>query len=203
MNVLLVLTAVLLAVTSAIGAAGLAARARGIRQKNPVERFKTMSRDEVLRMLDRLETSAQPPPLMGAMCYDQAAPPRVAEYTCPVCGEKTVYSDESAFYLEQTVTASRSLFAELGEASSLDMTMDESSYCSACRPDAGTQAIVLTVGWDDGTSSSSPVTPDDLRILLAFFEGRLSWTGSCDEEMPLAPMAGRIRSILGLEEREQ
>lgn len=199
MNVLLVLTALLLAVSSAIGASGLAARARGTRQKSPVERFKTMSREEVLKLLERLETSAQPPPLMGAMCYDQAAPPRVAEYTCPVCGEKTVYSDEGAFFLQSTVSASRSLYAELEEASPLDMSIDESSYCSACRPDSGTPAFVLTVTWDDGTSSSSAVSPDDLRVLAAFFEGRLSWTGSCDEETPLAPMTGRIREILGLD----
>lgn len=50
-------------------------------------------REDLRRRLEDLARSEPPTDLShGAMCYEMTGPPEVAEYLCPVCGQKTMYA---------------------------------------------------------------------------------------------------------------
>jgi hypothetical protein len=161
-----------------------------------------MSRDEIVKMLDRVEASAEPEQVMGAMCYEPMALPDVMEYICPVCGQKTVYSDETTWMMYE-IEASRQVFDQIRDVSRLDLALDETSFCSFCRPGETDHRIELLVTWDDGSASTSRVGTEDLRMLLGFLEGRLSYVTANDAEIPIRPSLERIEELLGVEGTEE
>ncbi|MCK5132026.1 MAG: hypothetical protein KAR40_07740 [Candidatus Sabulitectum sp.] len=50
----------------------------------------TLSVAQVNFLLARLESEEPPTQTMGVMCYEAMILPSVAEYICPVCGDKTL-----------------------------------------------------------------------------------------------------------------
>jgi hypothetical protein len=175
------------------GASGLAGRGGTVR----AWRIKSATRRHIERMLMRIAREDTPPVVMGAMCYDMALPIPVTEYLCPVCGGKTVYSVDPAAALA-TLAEVRTLFAALEGATDLEIRLDETSFCSSCRAGDGEPAPRVVVTYPD-TVVSSPVTPDDLRLLAGFLSGDLSWSTVQDDRMPLRPHLDRIGEILGVE----
>src|SRR5512137_2277649 len=136
MQIALVALALVLAL-SAFGASRLRARSTSVGSSGGrllSERLKSMSVREVEKLLARVERSPEPDPTMGAMCYDMAGPPSVAEYVCPVCGEKTVYSDDNTWFLSYELPTARLLLEQAASASGLDVALDESQFCSSCSP---------------------------------------------------------------------
>ncbi len=198
----LLLTAMLVALVSTACLAGASvARKAGREGRITAGKAGSMDRDAIYRMLSRVEKMEEPELVMGAMCYEPVAMPAVAEYLCPVCGEKTVYdTSDDAFYTITGLFETRALFAVLDSVSTLDMALDESSLCSACRSDSTTEpALVLRVTWDDGRTHSSPVTAEDLRMLTGFMSGRLDYVSVNDGTFPLRQNLDRIREILGMD----
>ncbi len=162
----------------------------------------SMNRDEIFRMLSRVEKMEEPAPVMGAMCYEPVAMPFVAEYVCPVCGEKTVYSrSDDSYYSITGLYETRALFATLDSVSTLEMTLDETSLCSACSADSdSTHALLLRVTWEDERTCAAPVTAEDLRMLIGFMSGRLDYETVNEGTLPLRQNLDRIREILGMDE---
>lgn len=175
------------------GASGLSGRGGTVR----AWRIKTATRRHVERMLMRIAREEAPPVVMGAMCYDMALPIPVTEYLCPVCGRKTVYSADPEPALA-TLAEVRTLFSALEGATDLDIRLDETSFCSSCRTGGDEPVPRVVVTYPD-TAVSSPVTPDDLRLLAGFLSGDLSWSTMQDDRMPLRPHLDRIGEILGVE----
>jgi hypothetical protein len=165
-------------------------------------RIKTMSREEIVKMLDRIEVSTEPEQVMGAMCYEPMALPDVMEYVCPVCGQKTVYSDETTWMMYE-IEASRAVFEQLEEVSRLDLELDETSFCSFCRPGETDHRVELHVTWDDGSTYSARVGTEDLRMLLGFLGGSLSYVTGNDAEIPIRPHLDRIEELLGVDGSEE
>jgi hypothetical protein len=150
-------------------------------------------------MLANIEKKASPEPKMGAMCYKMAAPPERAEYVCPKCGEKTLYTKDAAREIEWELDSCRREFLLLKSASALSLALDESSYCSHCRPDAKKHALELVVTYADGAScTNSPITDVDLSILQGFLKGGLDFKTSNDSTVPLKKMLPRLRQLLGV-----
>lgn len=159
----------------------------------------SMGREDVERLLDRIESAPEPESVFGAMCYEPVAIPSVVEYVCPLCGTKTVYAGYGESGLVLSLPEMRMLFDTLASLTRLEMALDETSLCSACRADSIEEpGFVLRVTWDDGSEHSSRVTADDLRMLVGLFSGDVSYRTSNDGSEPLRPSAGRLREILGL-----
>ncbi len=137
------------------------------------------------------------------MCYKPAAPAARLEYVCPVCGEKTLYtnvvSQRWTFELENC----RRLFKELPHHEA--MALDESNFCRKCRPTAKEAILELVLRFDDGTTNVvSNVTSRDLRLLRDFLGGRLAVkdevgleTTSIKQHLP------RLRELLGLDKADK
>jgi hypothetical protein len=167
-------------------------------------RVKSMSQEKIREMLGRIEAKKAPEPKMGAMCYDMAAPPARAEYVCPKCGEKTLYTKEEAWKLQWTVDACRREFLLLKAASDLSVSLDESSFCSHCRPDAKKHAMCLVLTYADGASfTNETVTPGEMRMMAGFLKGELSYKAENDSTLPLKEALPRLRQLLGLPAGEE
>ena len=162
--------------------------------------IRSISQSEIEMMLKRIETTKEPVAKMGAMCYSMAAPPDRAEYVCPVCGEKTLYTSAQAEFVAWYLPACRREFATIKKSTKLLLSLDESSYCKHCKPDAKKNELKLSVTYDDGkVYTISPVTEYDLRILMDFFKGKLSYETFNAGSRPLKESIHRLRELLGLE----
>jgi hypothetical protein len=158
----------------------------------------SVSWDQVEILLGRLETREPPEPVFGAMCYEMVAAPSVAEYVCPLCGEKTLYTDNDTWFIEFELQGCRRIFDEMAGVADMDIELDESHLCSFCTDADSVEAVLyLDVTLEDGTVVSNPVTEFDLRLLESFLKGRLFYYTSNDGQEPLQPYAGRIRELLG------
>jgi hypothetical protein len=181
--------------------AGLKARP-GLRRaacgRYSVDRLKSMSREEVRSLLDRVLKSEEPEPTFGAMCYEAVALPSTADYVCPVCGERTVYSADEAAMILYELPATRRLFEELVSATELDLTLDEAGFCSACSGTDASPVLVLRVAYDDGTVVSSEVGEMDLRLLTGLLSGQLTYSTFNEGTEPLRPSLQRLCEILGV-----
>jgi predicted RNA-binding Zn-ribbon protein involved in translation (DUF1610 family) len=124
---------------------------------------------ELAAMLARVEATEEPEPVVGAMCYEPVAMPQVAEYVCPVCGEKTVYEGSEARLVEFELPEARRIMGEMAAVTDLEMELDESRFCQACDEEGvETPEMVLRVQWDDGREVSNVVSVTDLRMLRGF-----------------------------------
>ena len=157
--------------------------------------LRSLSRQDLHQLLARLEQEEPPEAIRGAMCYRVAGPPSVAEYTCPVCGEKTVYTDELTGFIENRLESARRLAAAVDSATVFSVKLDETAFCSSCSRDSlRTPGLFIVV--DD--TLRSPVSETDLRMLHGFVQGNLYWSTETDDRLPLRDHAARLAALLGL-----
>jgi hypothetical protein len=160
-----------------------------------------LSIEEVNVLLARLESEEPPEPVMGAMCYAAMAIPATAEYVCPVCGEKTLYSGYVTELVEWELPAMRRMTESVDSLTEFRIFLDESQFCSFCSEEEHEDPLVLLrVVLEDGTETVNPVSITDLRMLESFLQGRLSYMTFNDSEQPLREHADRIRTLMGLAE---
>jgi hypothetical protein len=162
--------------------------------------LETLSEGQVLALLDRLESEEAPEPVMGAMCYAVAQYPEVADYICPVCGEKTEYTSSETQFIEWELQGCRRLFDSISGATEFNLELDETRFCGFCsQAESETPALYLVLTREDGTVVSNQVSQHDLMILESFLRGRLYYMTWNDGQEPLKPYADRIRTLLGIE----
>lgn len=185
--------AALAALAAASTVSGASAREPGPVTADSLQR---LSRQDVHDLLSRLEMEEPPEPVPGAMCYRVAGPPSVAEYTCPVCGEKTVYTDELTGFIENRLESARRLAAAVDSATAFSVTLDETAFCSNCsRDSSGNPGLFIVV--ED--TLRSPVSETDLRMLYGFVQGNLYWSTDTDDRLPLKDHVHRLAELLGLQ----
>lgn len=165
-----------------------------------VESVKSMSRSEIESMLQKIEKQKAPKPFVSATCY---VPPPVlkrAEYVCPACGQKTIYTTpRNTRYVSENVEAARREFPNLQKVSKLKMELDESSFCKKCHPGTAEPQLVLKVTYSDGTvHEEKGIWAWDLKVLNAFFKGDSTIFNSRDE-VPLNFYIPILRRTLGFE----
>jgi len=194
-------TALLAAAPVASATAGAVAAREAPAAPARAAKLATLSRAEVRRLLAKIEKSALPEPQMGAMCYRMAMPPKRAEYVCPTCGERTLYTDRDAVLVDRELPACQRLFRTLPHREA--MTLDESAFCRKCRPQAADPELVLVIRFDDGTTHEvRAVTSEDLRLLSGALAGKLTGPTSNDGSEPLKKHLPRLRELLGEKERK-
>jgi hypothetical protein len=164
-----------------------------------MDRLKSMSRQEVQRLLERVQKADEPEATFGAMCYEAVALPETAEYICPVCGQKTTYTSDNAATILYELPATRRLFDELVASTELDMVLDETQFCSFCSEADGDSRLVLRVTYDNGMVVSSEVGEMDMRLLTGLLTGQLTFSTFNEGTEPLKPSLERLGELLGVE----
>lgn len=136
----------------------------------------------------------------GAMCYARGPVSLTAEYTCPVCGQKTLYDKYETARVVQSIEACRREFDLLVQVSPLKMKLDESSFCAKCSPNATEHLLGLIVFYEDGTFNRiAPIYTDDLTLLRDYFEGRLTKLNSGKTPEMIRCEKDRVDVLLGRE----
>ncbi len=165
---------------------------------------------------DRLQKLTQGPQATGtvtrAMCYAPPRPPDTIGYTCPECGEKTLYAVDPAA-ASKTISRYRIVSvmrvtllrrqAEQLRSLGLAVKLDEKAWCRKCQPippkDYGYEAG-LTITWPDGkTHHVDTVTLADLDLLAAFLKGDSALVDAAGLSTPLKEKTARLQELLGLE----
>jgi hypothetical protein len=158
----------------------------------------TMDKAEVKKLLAKVEKEKAPDRQMGAMCYKMATPPERMEYICPVCGERTLYEKEVSSKWTYNLEKCRRLFKEVPKNES--MTLDETSFCKKCQPQATNPELKLIVRFRDGTTHTTVgVDSEDMLLLKAFLAGDLSYSTWNDGKTPLKGSLPRLRELLGIQ----
>jgi len=157
--------------------------------------------EQVNYLLSRLETQEPPEPVFGAMCYEAMAAPEVAEYICPVCGEKTIYSNYDTVFIEWELQGARRLADTIQSNTQFDVALDETLFCDFCSGGSDEDPrLMLRVVLDDGEEIVNAVSLTELRKLDSFLRGRLYWVTSNDGQEPLQEDTDLIRRLLGITE---
>lgn len=161
------------------------------------------TRGQLNEMLKLIEAKDAPEQKMGAMCYKVAVSPEYQEYVCPIDAEKTIYDTKKAdsYWIVKDIVEMRRLPARINAATDLaDISLDERRLCHKCMPPltADQRYVSLVVKYPDKREYVyEKVTVTDLRILLGFFEKKLTYTTDNDAEIPLKGELGRIKKMLG------
>lgn len=165
-----------------------------------------LSMEEIDFMLARLESEEPPEPVSGAMCYAPMAYPEYAEYICPVCGEKTLFSSSHISLIEWGLPGARRLGESINNNTEFNIVLDETLFCEFCRTGNDQDiepALLLRVYHEDGSETVNSVSVTDLRMLDSFLQGRLFYITGNDGQMPLQEYTGRMRQLLGIQEDEE
>ncbi|OGH97374.1 MAG: hypothetical protein A2039_08230 [Candidatus Melainabacteria bacterium GWA2_34_9] len=160
---------------------------------------KTLSKDDIKCKLIELSKKPKPKELaMGAMCYEMAAPPDRAEYICPACGNKTLYSNNyKNVAIVNHIADYRTIIKNI---KNLDIKLDESQFCRKCSPIASSPELCLVINYDNKTKIHKvcDVTEDDLKILSEFLSKKNVHKGFNDSEEPLKEHLNRLQELLGV-----
>lgn len=161
----------------------------------------TLSPTQINILLARLEAEEAPAITMGAMCYDVAGPPEVAEYVCPICQEKTLYNFSQSAFISWELAGCRRMAESINEHTEFDVSLDERFFCDFCLPNTENenQSLVLRVLRDDQVEILNKVSITDLRMLDSFLQGNLYYIDEYDAQYPIKEFSDRMRELLGVE----
>lgn len=159
---------------------------------------KMLTREEIVQKLIALSIIPAPENLSeGAMCYKMAMTPSRVEYICPVCGSKTIYKDNMAYYIDRELAKCR---AASNAISQIEIRLDESEFCRKCSPKVKDPKLcVITKFAGDSTENKvCEISSDDLYAVAEFLNGKLKHRDQTDNETPLKDKINRIEYILGI-----
>ena len=164
-----------------------------------VNSMASISIQEIHLLLARLDKEDEPDAVQGAMCYAPMAIPDSAEYICPACGEKTIYTGYQTAGFQWNLDTARRLAESIDSAADLSVTLDEIMFCEFCSEQgAASPTMILRVKNELGEETANSVSVDDLRMLDSFLQGRLFWITSNDGQQPLKDHAERMAQLLGI-----
>lgn len=203
-----VMTYIIIAIILIVGlTVGVGCKISSEKNKNKTEIFnkptdttqEILSKEEIEKKLKKLSKS-NPKNLenIGAMCYEMAMPPERAEYICPICGEKTLYSN---FNYSQLITWELQQMRTLSEnLEAINAKLDESQFCRSCSPDIEEPEICLIVKLKDTDEHKTcKINIEDLKILNEFVAGEIIHKDDFDAETPLNFHILRISELLGID----
>lgn len=160
-----------------------------------------LTREEIVSLLKNLPDTAENKLQMGAMCYKVAGPPDRVEYTCVVCGSKTLYKrdnsstpihfiDRGIDYCRRRITLIHGIHVEL----------DERQFCQKCSPDIKHPQLILKTTYEGQNNShiTTGINERDLDLLVEFTQGKVIHKGSQGRENLLHKHRNRIATLLGI-----
>jgi hypothetical protein len=156
------------------------------------------TREEIAAKLKKLAKSPAPTTLKpGAMCYAVAGPPARAEYVCPVCGEKTLYTDGHTFTIQYELPSCRQIISSI---KGLEIKLDETQYCKKCHPEVESPSLCLEIKYsgEDKPYVCCNVGSSDVDLVYEFISGNKKHTGGNGQETPLKDYTARLEELLGV-----
>jgi len=143
------------------------------------------NREGIRPQLAQIEPTKVEDRAMGAMCYEIAIEPERMEYTCPICGERSFHAACAGLIDDQALIACRRLLQELPLREMF--TLDETSFCKKCRPEAKKPELVLCVRYNDGATDTIHGTDaGSMTLLTDVLSGRRR---TDDPEIQNSPLA--------------
>jgi hypothetical protein len=159
-----------------------------------------LTREELREKMVKLAVKKVPDNLsQGAMCYKVAGPQSRAEYVCPVCGKKTLYTDDNGWFINGNLSECRRIAASLVE---INCKLDESQFCKHCTPDLETEpqlCITTQYKGEEKINKVCSIDRHDMIILDEFLSGKAVHSSDQDYETPLKDELDRISRLLGIE----
>ena len=158
---------------------------------------KALSRKEIIKKLNKLSKTEAPAKLAeGAMCYKMAGPPERAEYVCPICGTKTLYTNDT-WTITREIPSCRSIISDL---KAIDIKLDESQFCKKCSPKIKDPALCIELKYIDETEKHKTcnISSMDLDLVSEFLKGKITHIGQTGEETPLKEYLDRIKTVLDI-----
>jgi len=170
---------------------------------------KTLSRAGVKQRLETLAKS-KPPEIrqVSAMCYDMAGPPTTANYICPKCGEKTLYTleqSEKGTNICQKIFALESCRHMVKTLGNLKMELDESQFCKKCSPDVKSPEINLIIKYEgEKEHRVNNISEEDVKLIYEFglesdIHSVIDSETMSSTETPLKDHVKRLSELLGVE----
>lgn len=163
--------------------------------------LQSLDRSEIQQKLSKLMATPSPTDLKhGACCYAVAEPPKRAEYVCPNCGEKTLYTKSNAATVEWTLPYARKCFKELTDVLPHGAALYETQFCRKCSPGIREPQLVLKIEYKDGPRHMvEGVTCEDLQLLKDFLSGSPVHDAGQLGDKPLKDYGERLQELLGVE----
>lgn len=166
---------------------------------NPNDSFPSVfTKSEIEKLLKDLSKS-NPKNLefMGAMCYEMAGPPERAEYVCPICGEKTLYTEDYTMMISYDLQSIRDNATKLEE---INCKLDESQFCKSCSPEVTEPKLCLIVKLkDEAEHKTCGIEKEDLVLIDEFLHGDIVHKDFYDAEIPLKQYIPRIGELIGID----
>jgi predicted RNA-binding Zn-ribbon protein involved in translation (DUF1610 family) len=156
------------------------------------------TREEVNSLLENLANKPVKDNLdMGAMCYSPRPILKSADYICPVCGEKTIYTYQQAEFVQNEIPKCRSLITRFQGAT---LKLDEQQFCRKCATDSipEPKLCLLAKLEDQQETKTCGISSEDIKMLTEFFEGKNIHKTSNDGEVALKVNIPRIKQLLGI-----
>jgi len=155
------------------------------------------TKTELTDKLISLSKSDAPATLaQGAMCYKVARPPKRAEYVCPTCGEKTIYTDDNSYFIHREISNCRGISKRIKQ---MDTKLDESEFCKKCSKDISNPNLYLLIkAKDESEYRRVMINSTDLSILEEFLTGQQVHTDNYDFEEPLKNYVSTLETLLGI-----
>ncbi len=161
------------------------------------------SREEIIHRLELLAKSEAPTQLNpGAMCYEMAMPPDRIEYQCPVCGSKTLYTQDALFSLVESAGQCRHIVSNIP---GLDLRLEERGFCRKCQPDTNQNLLlVLHIKYrgEQKEEAYEGITPEGLQLLREFMTGDKTHDFFNEREEPLRDYVDEISAILKIKSKK-
>jgi len=158
-----------------------------------------LSRSEIAEKLKELKKKPLPKNLsIGAECYEIAQKPERVEYVCPVCGNKTLYTNSLNFDLVEQISYLRALSETLKK---YGITLEERALCKNCQKQVSEKSLCIMIPYqEDGQNiyRRCEINETDLVLLKEFLSGKDIHQGFTDEETPLAEYIERLQVLLGV-----
>jgi hypothetical protein len=155
-----------------------------------------LTKAEIADKLIKLATSPPPAKLSeGSMCYEMTEPPNRAEYICPNCGERTLYTDDHANFIACYLPYCR---ATVKKINCLEVKLDESLYCRKCSPNVTNPCLNLMLKYkgDQKEYKIKDIGYNDLVLLAEFCADTNIHKGGFGIESPLKDYFGRLQDLL-------
>ncbi|NVO02364.1 MAG: hypothetical protein HXX09_06635 [Bacteroidetes bacterium] len=133
----------------------------------------------------------------GAMCYEISAPPKRAEYVCPKCGEKTIYTESFVSFITNDIPSCRYIVNSL---KGFNAVLDESQFCKKCSHNIKSPELCFEVKYNDEneTHKTCGISETDMELVSEFLNGSLAHKGYHGSEEPLINYIDRLETLLDI-----
>lgn len=160
-------------------------------------------RSAIKEKLEALANSPAPNELKpGAMCYAAMLERDSAEYVCPKCGERTLYTESQGWFVHRDLPVCRTLTDSIP---AINLKLDESQYCKKCSPNIEIPQLCIAYKLADDANERHMcgINPYDLQIMKEFMQGKDKHITDNDGEVPLKDFLPRLQELFGIKIENQ